>query len=88
MVRPQFSDVSSNDLKLGSSGELAQMDPILQESGCGVLRNLTANHDEYKAPAADSYGAFGVHVKELGGLGAGGWVKIEFLYLFFHLFSI
>lgn len=54
MVRPQFSDVSSNDLKLGSSGELAQMDPILQESGCGVLRNLTANHDEYKAPAADS----------------------------------
>ena len=63
------------------------MDPILQESGCGVLRNLTANHDEYKAPNADSYGAR-CPCQRAGGLGAGGWVKIEFLYLFFHLFSI
>lgn len=51
----------------------------------GISRPTTMSTRRF---VADSYGAFGVHVKELGGLGAGGWVKIEFLYLFFHLFSI
>lgn len=92
MVRPQFSDVSSNDLKLGSSGELAQMDPILQESGCGVLRNLTANHDEYKAlccwflrcvwcPCQRAGGSWGWWLGE-------DWILVPFFPSFFHLMVI